>query len=398
MANRTKGVYGKGKIMKFYMHSGSLNHGCEAIVRSTANMTNDQITLYSEHPNEDMAVELNKICKINVQGGKRSPKNPVFIFCKIVEMLFKNSNLKHWYSYKNVVSRVKPGELFLSIGGDNYCYGANPYLIYLNKKLNKKGAKTGLWGCSIEPKVIENPEIIEDMKRYSFISARESITYNALKEKGLTNVYLYPDPAFGLEIEECNLPTQFTGEGVVGINISPLVEKLDSSSKLVLENYVNLVRYILEKTKLNIVLIPHVCKKNNDDRESLRLLASLFPDSSRIVMVNEEGTMDCRKLKYIISKCRYIVTARTHASIAAYSTCIPTLVVGYSVKAQGIAKDIFETSDKYVVDIYKMKKSTELQDSFIWLMNNEDSIKKKLDNKMKDYIVSAKQAKVLIKA
>ncbi len=51
---------------------------------------------------------------------------------------------------------------------------------------------------------------------------------------------------------------------------------------------------------------------------------------------------------------------RTHATIAAYSTGVPTLVVGYSVKARGIARDLFGTEDGYVLPVQQLKESDEL--------------------------------------
>lgn len=396
MADNYEIILWKEMMMKFYMHAGSLNHGCEAIVRSTAKMTDESIILYSEHPEEDHFVGLDDICEVKKQGGKRKKYNPIFILCKVVEVLFKNSSLKHWYTYKNVICSAKSDELYLSIGGDNYCYGANPYLIYINKALNKRGARTGLWGCSIEPDVLKDPQIIEDMKRYSFISARETITYNALKEVGLNNIHLYPDPAFSLEVVECELPKVFSSSDVVGINLSPLIQKLGESGKLVLENYIELIKYILNNTDMSIALIPHVCRPGNDDRESMKALASYFPKEKRIVLVNEKGTMDCRELKYVISKCKYMVTARTHASIAAYSTCVPTLVVGYSVKARGIARDLFGTDENYVVDVHSMSDPIILKNSFRFFIDNEQLVTEHLRLIMQDYISKATSAYVLL--
>ena len=383
--------------MKFYMHAGSLNHGCEAIVRSTEKLAHDKIILYSEHPEEDLAVQINDVCEVRQQGGSRSKSNPAFIVCKAAEVLLRNPDIKHRYAYKNVISEAKPGELFVSIGGDNYCYGANPYLFYLNYALNKNGARTCLWGCSIEPETLRDTKMIEDMKRYSFISARETITYTALKEAGLTKIYLYPDPAFTLETVECPLPKQFNEGQVVGINLSPLVQKLDNTGNLVFENYKNLIKYILRQTDMSIALIPHVCKSNNDDRVAMKSLKECFDDEDRIFMVNDEGTLDCRKLKYIISKCRFMITARTHASIAAYSTMIPTLVVGYSVKARGIAKDIFGNYDDYVLDIHHVKSEDELTDKFKYLEEHEQEIRSYLDEFMPSYIAKAREASKLLK-
>lgn len=383
-------------MMKLYTHAGSLNHGCEAIVRATINMIGEKVVLYSENPEEDYAVGLEKICVIHKQGGKRSKRNPIFVACRLLESITHNSIYKHKYVYKNVINDVHKDEVLLSVGGDNYCYNANAYFIDLNIQLTQRGAKTVLWGCSIEPENVQREEIIEDMKRYSLIVARESITYNALMTVGLKNVYLYPDPAFSLECSECELPMQFDNKEVVGINLSPLVQKLDNTGSIVLENYVQLVKFIIEKTEMNIVLIPHVCKEGNDDRKSLKKLMSIFQNEDRMVMINEDGKMDCKQLKYIISKCRYVVAARTHVSVAAYSTCVPVLVAGYSVKAKGIAKDVFGEYEKYVVDIHNLKNGYELKDSFEWLTEHSEELHNALINKMETYIPQAKKAVELL--
>ena len=74
-------------------------------------------------------------------------------------------------------------------------------------------------------------------------------------------------------------------------------------------------------------------------------------------MIEDHNAME---LKGYIARCRFMVVARTHASIAAYSTQVPTLVVGYSVKARGIAKDIFGTEENYVIPVQSLTKESEL--------------------------------------
>ena len=93
--------------MFFYMHAGSLNHGCEAIVRTTLEMTDESVTLFSGNSAEDKAVNLDNLCNIESQGGKRRKINPMFIVCKIIELLFHNPNIKYKYAYKNVLNSVK---------------------------------------------------------------------------------------------------------------------------------------------------------------------------------------------------------------------------------------------------------------------------------------------------
>ncbi len=59
----------------------------------------------------------------------------------------------------------------------------------------------------------------------------------------------------------------------------------------------------------------------------------------------DHSKYNAKELKGYISRCRAFVGARTHSTIAAYSTGVPTLAIGYSVKARGIAKDLFGTEE-----------------------------------------------------
>ena len=100
------------------------------------------------------------------------------------------------------------------------------------------------------------------------------------------------------------------------------------------------------------------------------------------------------ELKGYIAACRFFVGARTHATIAAYSTGVPTLVVGYSVKARGIAKDLFETEEHYVLPVQSLKRSDDLKKEFLWLMENETQIREQLESVMPDYKKRAAEAAV----
>ena len=99
------------------------------------------------------------------------------------------------------------------------------------------------------------------------------------------------------------------------------------------------------------------------------------------------------ELKGYISRCAFFIGARTHATIAAYSTCVPTLVLGYSVKSRGIAKDLFGDYQNYVLPVQDMNNSRELLDSFKWIMKHEIYIRNHLRKVMPDYISKAYLAK-----
>ena len=102
--------------------------------------------------------------------------------------------------------------------------------------------------------------------------------------------------------------------------------------------------------------------------------------------------MDCQRIKHLISQCRFFIGARTHATIAAYSSCVPTLVCGYSVKAKGIATDLFGTYDNYVVPVQKIDDEKALVSSFKWIAENEEQIRHRLVQIMPEYIQRAWQA------
>lgn len=363
-----------------YYHGGSQNHGCEAIVRSTAKILGTKPILFSTAPDEDCAYHVDEIaevvedCYTPVRRG-----TPAYFLCAVDHKIHHNDYQFIRCGHKPLLQRVHAGDICLSIGGDHYCYSGTDKLGYYNRMLQKKGCKTVLWGCSIEPSVLF-PEIVADLKRYDLITVRESFTYEALRRAGVTDrVVLCPDPAFQLKSKDHPLPEGFTPENTIGINLSPLAA---DCGNLVTENYTELLRYLLENTPYRVLLIPHVVKPDSDDREPLGQLYHAFQNTGRIAILEDCG---CMELKGAISQCRVFIGARTHATIAAYSTCVPTLVAGYSIKAKGIAKDIFGTDEHYVVPVQSFQNRNCLKNAFLWMSSHEEEIRAHLKAVMPEY-------------
>jgi len=65
-------------------------------------------------------------------------------------------------------------------------------------------------------------------------------------------------------------------------------------------------------------------------------------DKSRYLVSPEYSAAET---KWIISRMAFFAGARTHSTIAALSSGIPTLSFAYSIKAQGINQDIFGHTD-----------------------------------------------------
>ena len=126
--------------------------------------------------------------------------------------------------------------------------------------------------------------------------------------------------------------------------------------------------------------------QSNDDRTVLNRLYEEFGRHERLIPVEDHSAPE---LKYIISKCRLFVGARTHATIAAYSSGVPTLVVGYSVKARGIARDLFGTEEGYVLPVQGLKEPGELTAAFCRRMEQEAADRKHLTQLMPGYLERA---------
>lgn len=369
--------------IKLYSHTGSRNHGCEAIVRGTNKIINKDICLYSDAIQEDIENGIDKIVEVKENKNVDIKKNSLEYYISALNIKLFNSTIKNTeYRKKLFLNDVKPGDIYLSIGGDNYCYAGIEYLADINYLINKRGAKTVLWGCSVEPDVIKDEKVKKDLNRYSLIVARETLTYNALKENGINKSILCPDPAFQLDKIDLPLPKGFEENNTVGINVSPLIIGCESKKGSTMENYEGLIKHIIDTTDMQVALISHVVWDNNDDRKPLRVLYDKFKDTGRVVMLEDHN---CMELKGYISRCRFFIGARTHATIAAYSTCVPTLVVGYSVKAKGIAKDIFGTYENYVLPVQSLSNKDDLINAFEWMKDNEYSIRKHLNEFMPRY-------------
>lgn len=335
---------------------------------------------------------LAKFCNVlDAKNGKISKARLIRAYMKL--KLKNNYTDMDGLPYVDSIKKIKGKVDFaLSAGGDNYCYENQAFYAFLNKEYQKKGIKTVLWGCSIEPEVIKKKKVLEDLKSYNLIVARESITYQSLKEIG-ANVILNPDPAFYMKSEKCILDKRFENGDVIGVNISPMIISNEKCNGSAYENYRKMIEYILNHTSMYIALIPHVVWKQNDDRTILQKIYKEFNYNERIILVNDHTAP---QLKYIISKCRIFVGARTHSTIAAYSTEVPTLVVGYSVKARGIAKDIFGTDQNYVLPVQELRNGEELTNAFQWIQEREIHIRKHLKETIPNYVEQGRKIKTIL--
>ena len=377
----------KDKIV-LYMHAGSGNHGCEAIANTVCRMLPKPAIVVTNSAEEDEAYSLKGLCTL-VEEKKIRKNFFIHVYYYLKERYLHDPEAALRYRFGEVCGRNLRA-LNISIGGDNYCYDLLLKDLKLaNKMFREQGGKTVLLGCSIEPELLTDPDIIDDMKRYTCIIARESITWEALQDAGVKDsTYLIPDPAFLLNTVEKPVPEAFKEGNMVGLNLSPMAVENESVAGITMENYRALISHILDTTDMNIALIPHVVWKNNDDRTVLQSLYRDFSKTGRIVLIED---CSCEELKGYIARCRFFIGARTHSTIAAYSSLVPTLAVGYSVKARGIAKDLFGTWEDYVLPVQSLSRKGELIEGFEWLKEQEQAVRARLEKVMPAYLERTRQ-------
>lgn len=379
-----------------YAHGSSLNHGSEAIIRTTVTMLrncSDELHIILstlDYPHDCSALAGADEFIMN----KNLPSNllcDLFIYANA--KLFPRYSFSNWFRYRTF--RRKIGQygkdmLCISTGGDNYCTTRPAWLYEQNRLIDHHGYRRILWGASIEPETLSD-EMMEDIQGYQAIFVRESITEGCLREKGYRGKLIYhPDPAFTLPTDVSAVPDQMRSGQWIGINLSPVIMNSETHKGAAVQNYRQLVEYILRETDAGIALIPHVCVEGNSDYTAMDTLFHEYSHTKRVIRVSDQ--FSASQYKGIIAACTMFIGARTHATIAAYSSCIPTLVVGYSVKAKGIATDLFGRWEDYVVPVQSLQKSDELLNAFIKALERLDGDKKHLCQCIPGFIQNASDA------
>lgn len=362
-----------------FPHGGSTNRGCEAIVRTAATLIKEKfpntiIHLASSNPNADKIVPL--IDEVFLDERKPIIKYSLsWIISSVYVKIFKSESYAFRKIQCDIIDKISDYDLFLSIGGDNYCYGEQPGIYEIDRCIKKAGKKLVLWGASIGKEDLSIPKI-EDLKLFDLILTRESLTFKLLKKQQLSNVKLVADGAFLMEKENLPLSNEWQEGNTIGFNFSPLVYSKNQKSK---EAAFNLVQHIIETTDMTIAFTPHVIQPNNDDYLILMEFYEKFKDSNKVLIL--PNNLNALQYKGYISKMRFFIGARTHATIAAYSTLVPTMVLGYSAKSKGIAIDIFG-EEKLVLNLNEISNTEILIAKFNELVQEEEQLKTILKNKI----------------
>ena len=243
------------KILLFY-HSGSYNRGCEAIIRTCIAEIKEEISdaiidlaSYFSETDEVIKPLVNKIFSQKPVEIKKYSHN--WWLASFYYKIFNDESFAHKITFKNIISIINNYDVFISVGGDNYCYGESSDIYTLDREIKKAGKKLILWGASIGEEDL-TPAKIEDLKSFDLILARETLTEEVLKNAGCKNLKLVADGAFLMEKSVLPLPKEFIENETIGFNFSPLVAKKNPNAK---QAAFHLIEHILHTTENTIALV-----------------------------------------------------------------------------------------------------------------------------------------------
>lgn len=375
-----------------YQHQSSENHGCEALVYTISEQIKKRypdsyIEITSNYSEHDRRFDFPNIDKIVQNDAWLKRFTFPWLMYQIDKRTFHSKSIQEKFMYcKPCYECAKNDNVLIAIGGDTYCYNQGREHWPIDRKMHKLGKPMMLWGCSIEPNDLSE-EMVGHLGNFDVISARESISYEALIKKGVSSrVIQCADSAFELPITPCELPAGWINGKMIGLNFSPMVmgERKTEEKEKFRCAVDSLVEHILKYSDEKIVLIPHVRLFLSDDMAELRPLYERWKDTGRVLLVDDDK-LNARQLKYIISNCKIFVGARTHATVAAYSTSVPTLAIGYSVKARGIARDLFGNEENMVIPIADLIEPNKLIDKYQYIYNHQSEIHSQLEKIMPEY-------------
>lgn len=366
------------KRFLIYGHGGCYNHGGEALIRCGIEVLREKfpgcyIILSSHFPEQDreFCLPADEIvgCDRSYLSADHTSANSAEDFYKL---------------YHSTIEKITPETICIHLGGDNYCYPNWRRYSYIHYQAIERGAKSILWSCSIDPNLMDT-EMLKALRTHHLITAREGVTYRALVQHRLSQVEKVSDMAFRLIPE----PVPLDVANYVSITFGPLAAKCETKPGLALNSFQRLIDYILASTDMNIVLVPHVIMPSDNDCEMMSRLR--INDGNRVWLITDHYS--AAQLKFVIANARYCVTLRTHASIAAYSSCVPTLVVGYSMKSIGIAEDL--GCSEYVLQMQDISDEYDITNAFKKLIQNELGQRRQLNTVIPEYIRNTISEKAL---
>lgn len=336
------------------------NRGCEAIVRGTIEILSRRfvnasviLSSFGEDALLDARSEIDARIQHKPHGSLLTKKySPAWWNYRVLHR--RTTDFRHIH-FRAQYEGLMKSACVLQIGGDNYSMDHHkPYEhMLLDNLLMSSNKPVVLWGASIGPpldsdKVYEQ-EMMNHLRRFNLILARETKTVQYLADCGVTqNVKLVADPAFLLAPSEPRLNSEmlhFLQQAPIGLNLSPIVSRFrEQNVSDWLHTTRECISSLLNSGTEKILLVPHVTVKDgNDFTFMLQAMNGMTRVKDRIKILPD--SLSASEYKWVIGQLPLFIGARTHSTIAALSSGVPTISIGYSIKATGINQDVYGHTD-----------------------------------------------------
>ncbi len=350
----------------FVGHATCKNRGCEAILRCSTNIISQylpdvsfDIVANSETIQYDFNIARNWEVTPNFLPRPFHRTKHLILPALKSRLGLSRGYPKDLYWQRNMHGYYFTADMVLAVGGDNFTesYGIETAVnclrdVWYAQHIRKP---TVIWAASIGP---FNHEGLRDLainifKRATLITVRERWSEQYLKSLGISeNVRLVSDPAFLLgrkRTERTTWESIFISKVTLGVGVSALKSKFLGVSRATYEEIMaQFIDYVTHSCDATILLIPHVMYQGNDDLLACNAVMRKIKRKNRVILAGNYN-MQADELKEAIAQCNYFIGCRTHSTIAALSSFVPTIAIAYSKKALGIFEQVYGHAD-YIVD------------------------------------------------
>lgn len=340
------------KTFLFLGNGSPENGGCEAITKGTIEALNyifDDVNIidsFYDYENKYNEIDHGTVSVKPVKYPKRWSVKWIILQIAF-RFSYKLISYLLFYRHKNDIAK---SSAVLSLGGDNYSfdYGKPDRFIAMGKYVKKINTPFVIWGASIGP-FTSNPKFEKRIAEHfnldvDLILVRESESKDYLASIDVTkNVVLVADPAFLMHPQKCSLPFDLPTEFIC-INFSDLMACYVTNSDMNkwIDICVQTIDSLVSTFGYNLVFVPHV----KSDYDFAHKILAKAKQANRVYLLERGLCAD--EMKWVISKSICNIACRTHSTIASLSSSVPTISLGYSIKAKGINKQMFN-NQKYLI-------------------------------------------------
>ena len=244
--------------------------------------------------------------------------------------------------------------------------------------------------------------VLNLLESCKFISARESISSNAITNTLGIDIPLYPDLAFFLDkshnneiindlFKKYNINKE--KDNLIAITVRPYrFYSYDDPDKKYYEYkkvFVDFIKYITE-LGYKVLLVVHTRAENNHENDEMCIdeILKMLGEYKNVYKIKDDR-LNCYNLKELYGYCKCVIGTRFHSVIFALEQLIPCIAITYGGnKGDGIMKDL--DLNEYAIKIGKLSYE-KLLDRFEKMNKESSVIKEKIKNYCNNSLIEYKK-------